>query len=308
MTAPEQAFQRSPLVQKAIDAAINAAKVARKAQLSGNLQIERKSHEEDWVTKGDHASQAKLFRTLPKEALLDKEIQPIGFIGEETPANDYHYPENTKYRWIVDPIDGTKPYKDKEHTWSVSIALQKHTSIGGWESQIGVIYQASPDDTADTLKGKIFWAEKGKGAFLLDLATGQQTPLKRPQHIEPVAEYCQSSVPDAPSTPFNDWAEKHLSEKGITTAFRRSCCYAACEMLEGKKCAVIQGTEGPYDWDIAALSIITKEAGAHMHVEPSSKTPKATRYGIAIAWEKELFDDVCKQMPRPFSTQFKIVP
>ena len=58
-----------------------------------------------------------------------------------------------EYLWIVDPLDGTNNYFIGYPYFSVSIALQHRGEL-----VLGVVY--NPDG------GQMFWAEKGKGAYL----------------------------------------------------------------------------------------------------------------------------------------------
>ncbi len=77
-----------------------------------------------------------------------------------------HYPSHTifseevgtvarddEYVWIVDPLDGTNNYFIGHPYFSVSIALQHRGEV-----ILGVVY--------NPVSEQLFWAEKGKGAFL----------------------------------------------------------------------------------------------------------------------------------------------
>lgn len=58
-----------------------------------------------------------------------------------------------EYLWIVDPLDGTNNYFIGYPYFSVSIALQHKGDL-----VLGVVY--------NPVAGQMFWAEKGKGAYL----------------------------------------------------------------------------------------------------------------------------------------------
>ncbi len=80
-------------------------------------------------------------------------------VGEE----ESHGNEKGEYRWVVDPLDGTVNYTYAIPHFCVSVALQRRnpgarTALGGYESIVGVIY--------DPMRDELFWAEKGKGAYL----------------------------------------------------------------------------------------------------------------------------------------------
>ncbi|MEJ2636262.1 MAG: inositol monophosphatase family protein [Calditrichia bacterium] len=69
-------------------------------------------------------------------------------LAEEGTAND----SDADYRWIIDPLDGTKNYIQDVPVFCVSIALQKKKELVA-----GVIY--------DPVRDELFTAEKGSGAF-----------------------------------------------------------------------------------------------------------------------------------------------
>ncbi len=58
-----------------------------------------------------------------------------------------------EYLWIVDPLDGTNNYFIGFPYFSISIALQHKGEL-----VLGVVY--------NPVAGQMFWAEKGKGAYL----------------------------------------------------------------------------------------------------------------------------------------------
>ena len=68
----------------------------------------------------------------------------------------------TKPRWIVDPVDGTSNFLHGIPHFAISIAVQEAKPGGqGWgEISHGLIYQPLTDES--------FWAEKGRGAWLVD--------------------------------------------------------------------------------------------------------------------------------------------
>ena len=60
-----------------------------------------------------------------------------------------------EYCWIIDPIDGTTSFVHQQPFYSISIALQK-----AGETVLGLVYAPK--------MGEMFWAEKGRGAFMND--------------------------------------------------------------------------------------------------------------------------------------------
>ena len=74
-----------------------------------------------------------------------------GVFGEESGKRE----TASRYRWVIDPIDGTTSYVHGQPCYSVSIALQENS-----ETVAGVVYAPA--------LGQLFHAEKGKGAWLND--------------------------------------------------------------------------------------------------------------------------------------------
>ncbi len=134
----------SPVVNVMRRAAIAAGRALRRdfGEVQ-NLQVSRKGPA-DFVSNAD----------LKAEKIVLTELQKArpeyGFLMEESgtvPGRD------PAHRFIVDPLDGTTNFLHGLPLWSVSIALARDD-----EMIAGVIYDPNRDE--------LFWAEKGKGAFL----------------------------------------------------------------------------------------------------------------------------------------------
>ena len=102
-----------------------------------------KKGEADFVTRADFAISEYLHRRLTEE------FPSIGFISEE---GDTDIDEKKDY-WILDPIDGTTNFMHGLRFCAVSLGL-----YSGGDMTAGVIYIPYTNE--------LFWAEKGKGAFL----------------------------------------------------------------------------------------------------------------------------------------------
>ncbi len=80
---------------------------------------------------------------------VKKLIPESGFVTEEGTASH----ENEKFKWIIDPLDGTTNYIHGINPYSVSIALMEDDEI-----ILGVVYEVSLDEQ--------FYAWKGSPAYL----------------------------------------------------------------------------------------------------------------------------------------------
>ncbi|MGO9138820.1 MAG: inositol monophosphatase family protein [Syntrophales bacterium] len=95
------------------------------------------------VTEEDRLSEAMIISRI-RERYPDYDI-----LAEESTG----MVRRSKYRWIIDPLDGTTNYAHGYPVFCVSIAFEKDGEI-----HAGVIYNPMLDE--------MFVAEKGKGAFL----------------------------------------------------------------------------------------------------------------------------------------------
>jgi myo-inositol-1(or 4)-monophosphatase len=114
------------------------------------LQVSRKGPA-DFVSMADKRAEDAIYTELnharPDWALLMEE-------SGEIPGDP------TKPRWIVDPLDGTSNFLHGIPHFSISIAVEEPMPNGKREITSGLIYQPLTDES--------FWAEKGRGAWLMD--------------------------------------------------------------------------------------------------------------------------------------------
>jgi histidinol phosphatase-like enzyme (inositol monophosphatase family) len=126
------------------EVALAAARQAGAVQLAARLtdgSIERKADRSP-VTAIDKQCEA-LIRDALQTAFPDD-----GFLGEESGA----ITGKGKRRWIVDPLDGTRPFIRGIPTYSCLIALEEDGA-----PVVGVIHLPA--------LGESYWAAKGAGAF-----------------------------------------------------------------------------------------------------------------------------------------------
>ena len=134
----------SSLVASMIDAARKAARgLARDFGEVTELQVSKKGAA-DYVSAADIKAEQVLFEALMK-------LRPgYGFLGEERPEIEG---TDKTHRWIVDPLDGTTNFLHAIPHFAVNIALER-------EGQIVAAVTYNP------ITHDIFWAEKGRGAWL----------------------------------------------------------------------------------------------------------------------------------------------
>lgn len=129
-------------LKTAIAAAKKAAAHATKF-LENDFEVMRKDDDSP-VTKADKECE-KIIRST-----ITEKFPNAKFVGEEGGGNT----EEEEF-WIIDPIDGTKAFARNIPHWSILIALYKNNDI-----HLGVSFIAG--------QNQLFYAERGKGAFLND--------------------------------------------------------------------------------------------------------------------------------------------
>ena len=207
----------------------------RKEASNFNYHIVEEKGLNDLVSYVDKTAEEKIVQGL-------KEILPAaGFITEEGTAG---YAEE-EYKWIVDPLDGTTNFTHGLPVYAVSIALMHHDEL-----VVGVVYEINKDE--------IFSATKGNGAWLNGV----------PIRVSGREKLSESLL--ATGFPYYDFEQmaaylKILNEfMQSTHGLRRmgsaavDLAYVACGRFEGFF------EYNLHAWDVAAGSLIVKEAGGEV--------------------------------------------
>src|SRR5437588_3954109 len=178
--------------------------------------------------QSEHEILTALLKAFPTHAVL----------GEEGGARSGSDP---RYRWIVDPLDGTTNYAHGFPFFCVSIGLEVEGRL-----MLGVVYAPGFDE--------LFVAEAGRGAVVND----------RPIQVSSTRDLSQALL--ATGFPY-DRAEFPRALKSFevlsmhSQAVRRAgsavldLCYVACGRLDG------YWEHHVKPWDIAAGALIVVEAG-----------------------------------------------
>ncbi len=225
MTTDQRAF---------LSTAIRAAQAAAKLQqfyVGGDLEITTKSGETDLVTKVDKLCEAKI-----REILLDAYPEHV-VLGEEEgqPGGE------SRYRWIVDPVDGTTNYAQGFPFYCVSIGLE----IDGVMA-VGVVL--------DSVRGELFTAVKGDGAFRngVPVEVTRKTEL-----VDALVATGFAYHKDTIRQNIEVFARVHDRVRSVRRpgAAALDLCYVACGRLDGF------WELGLKPWDAAAGLLIIQEAG-----------------------------------------------
>lgn len=228
-----------------------------------NLQVSSKS-------AGDFVSLADIrAEKIIKEDLL--EARPTyGFLAEESGEIEGSDPTR---RWIVDPLDGTTNFLHGIPHFAVSIALEHKGEIVA-----GVIYDPSKDEC--------FLAEKGQGAFVNE---ARLRVSDRRSLIECVfaTGLPFAGRPDLPRT-LRQLAQLLPATAGVRRfgAAALDLAYVAAGRYDGF------WEESLNIWDIAAGTIIVKEAGGFL--EPMSPDGNILEDGALICANDPIFPKLAK--------------
>ncbi len=214
----------------AIDAALKAGQLL-KERLGSAQEIKHKGAI-DLVTQADLESE-KLIVNLIQQNFPDHD-----FLAEEGSQKK----AQSNYLWLIDPLDGTTNFAHAIPIFAVSIALEFKKEL-----IIGVVYNPNSDE--------LFVAVKGKGAHLNDKKiTASKTGDLNHSVLATGFPYY---IREKPGLLFEYFKNFRLAAQGI-----RRCGSAALDLCN-VACGRLDGfwEEGLKPWDMAAGSLIVKEAG-----------------------------------------------
>jgi myo-inositol-1(or 4)-monophosphatase len=145
-------------------------------------------------------------------------------------------------RFIIDPLDGTTNFLHGLPHWAISIAAEEKGEIIA-----GVVY--------DPIKDEMFWAEKGRGAFV----NNHRLRVSGRKDMA-AAAFATGNVPAYKDT-HKLWFKQIETVFPVTGALRRfgsaalDMAYVAAGRLDGYWENIV------HPWDVAAGLIILSEAG-----------------------------------------------
>ena len=209
------------------------------------------------VTEADRAVEQAIrdgiARARPDHGILGEEFDEVGGQGG--------------WRWILDPIDGTKNYVRGIPVWATCIALQH-----GEEVVVGVV-------SAPAL-GRRWWAARGHGAFADD----------QPIRVSAVADLADAQLSYDSVMSFEAYG---LGEQFLGLARR---CWRSRGL--GDFWSHVLVAEGAVDvaaepevsvWDVAAIQVIVEEAGGRFTDLAGVARPDG---GSAVSTNALLHDEV----------------
>lgn len=215
-----------------LEAVEAGAKVIQYYFNTKNLQISNKEGAYNPVTEADTASEKAIFEVIRKH-------YPTHFILSEE-SGEMH--QESEYKWIIDPIDGTVNFAQGIPVCCVSIAVEKNGEI-----IMGAVF--------NPFMNELYFAEKGKGATLNgeSIKVTQKADLNK-ACIATGFPYNYVESENDPLTSIGKFIKSGISVRRLGSAALDLCWVAA-----GRLDAYYE--HKIHSWDGAAGYIIVKEAG-----------------------------------------------
>ena len=199
-----------PMLKTALIEATRAGAAEILRFFNGNFKISNKAGVNNLVTEADHASEKAIIdvihRYFPEHQVLGEESGEI--------IND------SGYKWIVDPIDGTVNFAHGIPLNCVSIGIEKNG-----EMLMAAVYNPHMNE--------FFFAEKGKGAYLND------QPIRVSEQDKAIHAclvtgfpYTYINMPNGPLEIFERFVRKGVPVRRLGSA-AIDLCWVACGRFDG---------------------------------------------------------------------------
>lgn len=199
---------------------------------NNDFTVSNKEGVNNLVTEADHASEKAIIE------VIHKHFPGHQVLGEESGAIQ----QDSDYKWIVDPIDGTVNFAHGIPLNCVSIAIEYHKEI-----IMAAVYNPHMNE--------FFFAEKGKGAFLND------KPIRVSEQSNTINAclvtgfpYTYINMPNGPLEIFERFVRKGVPVRRLGSA-AIDLCWVACGRFDGFYEHKLE------PWDSAAGYLIVEEAG-----------------------------------------------
>ncbi len=208
-------------------------------------QIVKNKDLKDIATTADLASEDYIINRILKE------YPDHGIISEERGVIN----DKAKFKWVIDPLDGTKEYIRQIPLWNCSVALQFDN-----ETVVAAVYRPQ--------EGTIYSAALGLGSY----KNSVRIKVSTEKELDHSFVYCYLPSFKRQKDKY-EWAFMKLQELGKKVYRLRSLCdinTAFCWLAQGGYEAYINLSNPEKIHDIAPGLFIAREAGAYNAVD---KTP-----------------------------------
>ncbi|MBI3806029.1 MAG: inositol monophosphatase [Nitrospirae bacterium] len=232
MSVPfDQNIPSDTLLSVATNAARQAGAVLTEYMRTG-FRIEHKQII-NLVTDADRQAEQRIIDVIHDAFPTHRILAEEGGLTEESPS---------RYKWVVDPLDGTTNFAHGFPAYCVSIGLE----CDG-RGIIGVVYDPTRDE--------LFTSQIGQGAYL----NGAPISVSTTDHLDRglLVTGFAYNIRETPNNNLNHFARFALKVQGLrrTGTAALDLCYVAAGRFDG----FWEVTLNP--WDMAAGAVIVREAG-----------------------------------------------
>jgi myo-inositol-1(or 4)-monophosphatase len=197
-----------------------------------DFKISSKEGVNNLVTEVDHASERVIFDVI-KKAYPDHHI-----LSEEAGE----LVQDSQYKWIIDPIDGTVNFAHRIPLCCISIGVEHNGQM-----VLGAVY--------NPFMNEFFVAERGQGATLNDKKIAVSTKNEVASSCLVTGfPYTYLDMPNGPLEVFDRFIRRGVAVRRLGSA-AIDLCWVACGRFDGFYEHRLQA------WDSAAGFLIVQEAG-----------------------------------------------
>jgi 3'(2'), 5'-bisphosphate nucleotidase len=246
------------LYEKELDAALTAARMA--GQLIRDAYAAFAAIPDasaDITTDADRAAQEailiELQRRFPEDAFCAEEATPaLAHARREGPR-----------QWIIDPIDGTRGFAQKNGEFSVMVGL-----VDDRQPVVGVVYEPARERMTRATREGGCWCQIGDGM-----------PLRC--HVSTTAELASATLTQSRSKPGQ--VSRQVQALRPAKVFEtHSAGLKLALVARGEADLYVNHYAAFHDWDICAGHILVEEAGGKV----SGLRGEPILYGSPGAWQR----------------------
>jgi len=249
------------MLKQTLIRAVETGAAIMKEYFDQSFIISNKEGVNNLVTEVDHKSEAAIFKVI-------KEQFPEHYILSEEAGEII---QDSNYKWIIDPIDGTVNYANRIPICCVSIGIEKDGKM-----ILGAVY--------NPFIGELFFAEKGKGATLNNKAihVSNKADVKTSCLVTGFP-YTYLDETNGPLQVFDKLIRKGVPVRRLGSA-AIDLCWVAMGRFDGFYEHQLQA------WDSAAGFLMVEEAGGKV-TDLTGKYYNPYQHGI-IASNGKIHDEL----------------
>lgn len=224
------------------------------------------------------AADAEIEQVISK--VLRAHYPSYRFYGEEGHDADTSKPAVGAKRFLVDPLDGTRNFLARRDEFGTAIACQEWDG-SKWQTTDGVV--------AHPASGRIFWAERGAGAFVIERNDLEHRAVVRTLPVEAADPLHHQLI---------DFSARGLDVDCQTDVFRELVTRNAALRNSGSVALILAHMAGSggagaiitaNDYDVEAGLLIAREAGAVV-TQLAFDAPEGTRTATIVGAESRIHD------------------